>query len=335
MTLILLAAGLGTRYGGLKQLEPAGPNGELLMDYAIFDAHRAGFDRVIFIIRRDFEAAFRSAISDKFANVLRVDHAYQSPHDLPSPYTCPPDREKPWGTNHALLAARELITDPCVVINADDFYGLESFVNHAKFFGMVDKHPISNTEYPTEKISSRGEAASKLDIGNSVLDIGYSNSIPHFAMAGYRLSATLSPHGTVARGVCKSSPDNQLLTIREHFKIRPTPDNTAEDISDPANPIPFTGLEPVSLNNWAFTPAVVPLLQNYLSDWLSQNHANPKAECYLPSAVDHLIANRLATVSILPTSSPWFGITYKDDLPSVQQQLLALHASGHYPSKLF
>jgi hypothetical protein len=276
------------------------------MDYSIFDARRAGFDRGVFIIRRDFEAAFRAQISNRFASTLRVDHAFQSPDDLPAPYTCPSTREKPWGTAHALLAARDLLTDPCVVINADDFYGLESFQNHAKFFD-----------------GNRMQSNAIDSIRN-----------PRFAMAGYTLRATLSPHGTVARGVCRASATNLLLSIREHTKIRATP-NGAEDIADPANPVPFTGGEPVSLNNFAFTPAVVGLLTQYFCGWLCQNEGNPALECYLPTAVGHFITHNLATVAVLPCSAPWFGVTYQDDVPGVKARLAAPHAEGCYPSKLW
>ena len=303
MTLILLAAGLGSRYGGLKQLEPVGPAGETLMDYSIFDARRAGFDRVIFIIRRDFEDAFRAAVLSKYAATgLCFELAFQSHDDLPAPFTRPAERQKPWGTAHALLAARDLLDAPFVVINADDFYGLESFQNHALFFNSTGRN--------------------------------------RFAMAGYQLADTLSPHGTVARGVCKAGDKNQLLSIREHHKIRALEGACphapqAEDIADPANPVRFTGREPVSLNNWAFTPEAIPLLSDYFADWLADHHADLKAECYLPSAVDHFIANGLATVTVLPTRGPWFGVTYKEDLPAVQSQIAALHAAGHYPPVLW
>jgi len=320
MTLVLLAAGLGSRYGGLKQIEPVGPNGETLMDYSILDAQRAGFDRVAFIIRRDFEDAFRASILKKIPASLRVELAFQSHDDLPAPFTRPVHREKPWGTTHALLAARELLDDNFVVINADDFYGLESFANHAKFFGMVGKCSISNREFST------GNCASKqIPVENSLLDIEHSNSLPRFAMAGYRLQNTLSPHGTVARGVCRAFENGTLLSIREHTQIRALPNGAAEDIADPANPVPFTGDEPVSLNNWAFTPEVVPLLSEYFAEWLAENHANPKTECYLPTAVGHFIARGLATVEVLPCSAPWFGVTYKEDLPEVKARLAALY----------
>ena len=298
MTLVLLAAGLGTRYGGLKQIEPVGPNGETLMDYSIFDAQRAGFDRVLFIIRRDFEAAFRASILEKFRASIRVELAFQDPGDLPAPFTRPPNREKPWGTAHALLAARDLLHDPFVVINADDFYGLESFQNHAAFFNGFQPSAFSPH--------------------------------PSFAMAGYTLRGTLSPHGTVARGVCRASPQNTLLSIREHTKIRALPDGGAEDIADPANPVRFTGDEPVSLNNWAFTPDVVPLLSDYFAAWLAEHHDDPKAECYLPSAAGCFIAEKRATVRVIPCSAPWFGVTYKEDVPGVKSRLATLHANGVY-----
>jgi len=306
MTLILLAAGLGSRYGGLKQIEPLGPHGETLMDYSIYDAQRAGFDRVIFIIRRDFEAAFRDTISSKYQSRLAIEHAFQSMDDVPHPFIKhAPARQKPWGTTHALLAARHIIKkDPFVVINADDFYGLESFQNHAKFF---------ETQIPKSP----------------------NPQIPKFAMAGYRLRNTLSPHGTVARGVCRASATNQLLSIREHTKIRALENGAAEDIADPSAPVAFTGDEPVSLNNWAFTPAVMDLLVQYFCAWLCQNEGDPAKECYLPTAVGHFITKNQATCSILPCSAPWFGVTYKDDVPGVKSRLAALHAEGVYPEKLW
>jgi len=312
MTLVLLAAGLGSRYGGLKQIEPVGPNGETLMDYSILDAQRAGFDRVVFIIRRDFEGAFRAVILKKIPASLRVELAFQSHDDLPAPFTHPAEREKPWGTAHALLAARELLDDPFVVINADDFYGLESFQNHAAFFQGLDLCRRQSTSGDSQQSSTDVDRRRQAS--------------PRFAMAGYRLRNTLSPHGTVARGVCRVSATGTLLSIREHTHIRALSNNAAEDIADPANPVPFTGDEPVSLNNWAFTPGVVPLLSNYFAEWLAENHANVKAECYLPTAVGHFITRGQAVVDVLPCSAPWFGVTYKEDIPGVKARLASLFA---------
>lgn len=303
-TIVMLAAGMGTRYGGLKQIEPIGPNGETIMDYNLHDAMNAGFDRVLFIIRKDFEETFRANVSSRYAGSLRVDHAFQSIDDIPHPFTPPPDREKPWGTTHAIYSARGLLDGPFCVINADDFYGRESFQNHIKFFQSLE------AQKPSPALS-------------------------HYAMAGYRLSQTLSEHGTVARGICRVAADGLLQSIAEHTRIRALPHGGAEDITDPSHPVRFTGDEPASMNNWAFTPDFIGHLARIFPAWLEKNHTNPKAEWYLPGVVDELIADRLADVRLLPTSSPWFGVTYREDLPLVQARLAALIDAGEYPARLW
>ena len=299
LTLVVLATGMGSRYGGLKQLDPMGPNGETIMDYSVFDAVRAGFNRVVFVIRRDFEAEFKERVGKKYEKLLKVDYAFQQLDDLPDGFTVPEGREKPWGTGHALLAARHILDTPFAVINADDFYGADSYRQLA---GYLSNPPQSNLV--------RG------------------------VIATFILSNTLSENGSVARGICSVDNDGYLRKVTEFTKIVKTSSGAA-DQTDPENPTSFTGNEQVSMNSWGFMPEFIGKLQDLLIEFLKERGTELKSEFYLPGAVDTLISRNEAMISARNSRDSWFGVTYREDRPMVQESLGKLVESGAYPSPLF
>jgi dTDP-glucose pyrophosphorylase len=290
-TLLVLAAGMGSRYGGLKQLDPVGPRGETLLDYSVHDAMRAGFDRVVFLIRRDIEKDFRAMVGARYDGKISVGYAFQQLDDLPAGFTPPAGRTKPWGTAHAVWCAREVITAPFVAINADDFYGAESFRRLGEFLSAVDPSAQPAT----------------------------------FAMAGYRLDKTLSEHGTVARGICEVGADHLLRGVEEVTDLARRADGEIA-----AGARTFAPDTPVSMNFWGFTPQVFPLLGEKLKGFLAAQAASEKAEFYIPSAVAEMIASGEATVRVIPTASDWFGVTYREDRPRVVESIARLAASGAY-----
>ena len=294
LTLVVLAAGMGSRYGGLKQVDPMGPAGETVLDYSVHDAVRAGFDRVLFIIRRDFEAEFRASVGARFAGRVQVDYVFQALDALPAGQALPAGRTKPWGTGHAVWCAREALAGPFAVINADDFYGAGSFSRLAAFL---------RTAAAAEK------------------------SAPEFAMVGFRLAKTLSEHGAVSRGVCAVAPDGTLAGIEERTGILATEVGTAPGDNYAPDTI-------VSMNCWGFTTVFLPQLDAAWRAFLAVNGASEKAEFYLPFAVNDLLRTGAARVRVLPTDDQWFGVTYREDKPRVQAAIAALVASGAYPSPL-
>ncbi len=295
LTLLILAAGMGSRYGGLKQLDPMGPAGETLLDYSVFDARRAGFERVVFVIRRDFEAQFRTEVGRRFERRVDVGYAFQSLDDLPDGFQTPAARQKPWGTGHAIWSARDAVTTPFVAVNADDFYGRDAYRALAEFFE-----------------GGRGETA-------------------QFAMAGYRLERTLSAHGSVSRGVCATDDQGRLRTVEEHTDIVRADDGTVRATAPDGTVVVLTGAEAVSLNFWGFTPEVFPLLEAGFARFLRSRLEEPKAEYYIPAAVTEMIAAGAAEVEVLATSAEWFGVTYRDDKPLVAAALAELTRTGEYP----
>jgi len=295
-TLLVLAAGIGSRYGGLKQIAPVGPQGEIIIDYSIFDAIRAGFDKVVFVIRRDIEADFKQAVGRRFEGVIAVDYAFQERDDLPAGYAVPADRTKPWGTAHAILAARHCIDEPFAVINADDFYGAEGYrLLHGFLAGSA--------------------------IGNP----------PDWALVGFVLRNTLSDHGSVARGVCRCADDGMLETVTERLAIER--DGTAA-IDQPTG-TRFSGDERVSMNMWGFTPDVFDILSKGFATFLAAGIGNPKAEYQIPVVVDGEIRAGRRRVKVLTTSDTWCGVTYTADKPQVTAHIAALVRSGRYPSPLW
>lgn len=298
-TLLILAAGMGSRYGGLKQMEPLGPGGEVLLDYSMYDASAAGFSRVVFVIRREIERDFRALVGRRFEARLPVVYVNQEIADVPAEFAIPEPlaRTKPWGTGHAIWAAREAVTTPFVAINADDFYGRDAFRLAQAFLGSP-------------------------------------NQAAQFAMAGFRLRNTLSPHGSVSRGVCRMDASGRLTKVEELTDIV----QTADGISDRSNhdaPRPLTGDELVSMNFWAFTPAVFPLLEQQFRAFLAVSAGSAKAEFYIPFAVSEMIAARQASVDVLETRGQWFGVTYPADKALVMDALRRLIAAGEYPEKLW
>ena len=298
-TLFVLAAGMGSRYGGLKQLDGLGPNGETIMDYSIFDAIRGGFGKIVFVIRKDFEEDFRKKIIRKYENHIPVEVVFQSIDKLPEGFTCPAERVKPWGTNHAVLMGKEVIREPFAVINADDFYGRDSFAVIGKFL--------------------------------SELPEGAKNT---YCMVGFRVGNTLSESGTVARGICSTDENRHLTTVVERTEIMRI--NGVVSYKDENGE--WVGIEdntPVSMNMWGFTPDYFNYSEEYFIDFLKENIDKPKAEYYIPLMVNKLINDGTATVEVLDTTSRWFGVTYAADRQGVVDKLQALADSGEYPSKLF
>jgi UTP-glucose-1-phosphate uridylyltransferase len=297
-TLLVLAAGMGSRYGGLKQIDPMGPSGETILDYSVFDAIRAGFGKVVFIIRPDFEQDFRERIAAKFAGRIDVGFAFQTIDQLPAGFTVPAGREKPWGTTHAILCARKAVHTPFAVINADDFYGQDSYAKLGRYLsGLAEK----STAY---------------------------------AMVGFTLKNTLSEHGTVARGVCKTDATGKLTDIQELTKIAKL-SHGAEHRGDDGVVVSLSGNEPVSMNMWGFTPAIFPQLEADFLTFLNTKGSEMKSEAYIPMSVGNLIRSGQATCEVLRSDSTWFGVTYREDKPVVQTSILLQVSNGSYPSSLW
>lgn len=293
-TLLVLAAGMGSRYGGLKQLDPVGPGGETLLDYSVYDAIRAGFDRVVFLIRRDIEKDFREQIGVRYEGRVAVDYAFQELGALPGGFTPPAGRSKPWGTAHAIWCARDAIRAPFAAINADDFYGSDAFAQLGGFLSSV-----STATQPAT-----------------------------FGMVAYRLGKTISEHGTVARGICQVDAGGFLASVEELTDLAPRTDGTIA-----SGDCTFAPETPVSMNFWGFTPQVFPLLEKSLASFLARHATSEKTEHYIPSAVAEMIAEKTATVRVLSTDSEWFGVTYREDRPRVVESISRLVAAGIYPGQ--
>ena len=299
ITLVVLAAGMGSRYGGLKQLDALGPNGESVMDYSVFDAIRAGFDRVVFIIRKDFEKEFREHIGSRYDGKIKVDYAFQSLSDLPGGYKVPEGREKPWGTGHAVYSAREIINGPFAVINADDFYGEDCY---RKLAGFLKNCPDS------EKISG--------------------------CIATFVLENTLSENGSVSRGLCSISDDSLLKKVVEHTTISRNAEGKVISLFE-GKELELTGKEQVSMNAWGFSGKIVEKLTALFEEFLAARGTELKSEFYLPGAVDRLINDNIANITVLNSTDNWFGVTYREDKPFVQAAIRKLIADGRYPETLF
>ncbi len=296
-TLVVMAAGMASRYGGNKQITGMGPNNEILLEYSVCDAMRAGFDKVVFIIRPDMLDDMKRICGDKLAQKIKVEYAFQDYTSLPAWYRVPEGRTKPFGTVHAVLCARDCVKEPFAVINADDYYGVDSFQKMHDFL-------VANAD-PSKA-----------------------------AMVGYRLKNTVSIHGAVTRGVCKVE-NGRMVDVDEVAKIRLYEDGRIADTSagEPGRDLDPNAL--VSMNFWGFQPAIFDQMQRYFEDFLkAADPADIKAECLLPVMVDHLLKSGEITVDMLETEAVWFGVTYKEDRPLVQKALLELHARGVYPEKL-
>jgi UTP-glucose-1-phosphate uridylyltransferase len=297
-TLFVLAAGMGSRYGGLKQLDGLGPNGETIMDYSIYDAIKAGFGKIVFVIRPSFEQDFKAVVVDKFKDLVETDIVFQEIDKVPAGSTYIAEREKPWGTNHAVLMGKGAIKEPFAVINADDFYGQESFGILADFLRSVD---------------------------------GKTNA---YCMVGYRVGNTLSESGAVSRGVCVVDENNMLKTVVERTHIEEKGGEISY-LDEKGEEVPIHPNTPVSMNMWGFTPDYFDYSEEFFKQFLAENGQKLKSEFYIPLAVNNLITQKIASCKVLDTPSKWFGVTYAEDRSQVVLKLNELVRKGVYPAKLF
>lgn len=300
-TLLLLAAGMGSRYGGLKQLDGLGPNGETIMDYSIYDAIQSGFGKIVFVIRKDFEEEFRTKILSKYEGHVPVELVFQSIDNLPEGFSVPEGREKPWGTNHAVLMAKDVIKEPFCVINCDDFYNRDCFKVIGKF--LADLPERSKNTY---------------------------------AMVGFRVGNTLSDNGSVARGICSKDAGENLTTVVERTEIMRVEGKVSYK-DEEGKWVAVEDNTPVSMNVWGFTPDYFDYSEAYFKEFLSdsKNMENLKAEFFIPLMVNKLINEKTATVKVIDTTSKWFGVTYAADRESVVDKIQTLVNDGVYPNKLF
>ena len=299
-TLLILAAGMASRYGSMKQIDPFGPNGETIIDYSIYDAIRAGFGKVSFIIREEFADKFKEIFEPKLAGKIETDYVYQSYDLTPFGIDKQIERSKPWGTAHAVLSARNQINEPFCVINADDFYGYEAFEKMAKFL--------------TEEVTDH-----------------------QFSLMGYQIDKTLSEHGSVSRGVCKVDDAGNMTEINERLKVyfKEVDGEKRIVFEEDGVETELPSSSRVSMNFWGFTPAIFGVSEELFKAFVPANESNPKSEFLIPKVADELIKQGKATFKVLPTSQKWFGVTYPEDKPIVQESIAALVKDGVYPEKLF
>ncbi|HLL43290.1 MAG TPA: sugar phosphate nucleotidyltransferase [Segetibacter sp.] len=297
-TLVILAAGMASRYGSMKQIQSFGPSGETIMDYSIYDAIRAGFGKVVFIIREDFAEDFKSIFEPKLKGKIATDYVYQNLDAYMGKHSVPAERKKPWGTAHAVLCAKDAVKEPFAVINADDFYGKDSFEKAYDFLTM--------------EVNDRT-----------------------YCIIGYELKRTLSENGSVSRGVCEVDETNNLTAINERTKIYRNEQGkiTYEDENGGLHEVNEDS--PVSMNFWAFAPNVFELLEESFHKFLDANITNPKAEFFIPVLGDDLIKSGKGVIKVIPTSAQWFGVTYKEDAPCVQADINKLIQSGEYENSLW
>jgi NDP-sugar pyrophosphorylase family protein len=297
-TLLILAAGMGSRYGGIKQIEPVGVCGEIILEFSVFDAIRAGFGKVVFVIREDIEKDFTEHVLPRFSSRIESDYVFQHMDDLPAGFKLPGDRKKPWGTAHAVLAARSILKEPFAVINADDFYGRDAFRAMGDFLA------------------------------------GCGADEKRYCMVGYSLKNTVSDFGTVSRGICEVDDKGMLTGMEEHTKLEKRADGVMSHLSGGGTRL-FTGEEPVSMNMFGFTPAVLPEMQEVFRNFLTENGDNPKAEFYIPTVANKIVADGTATMKVLGSDAVWFGITYQEDRPEVVASIRRLVDAGEYPAGLW
>ncbi|MBN2806261.1 MAG: NTP transferase domain-containing protein [Prolixibacteraceae bacterium] len=295
-TLVILAAGMGSRYGGLKQLDEIGPNGEAIIDYSLYDAIRAGFGKVVFIIRKDFEAAFKARFDQKLKGKIEVEYVFQDLNDLPEGYKVPEGREKPWGTGHAIRAAREAVQTPFAAINADDFYGAEAYAACADFLNT-----LATSDW--------------------------------YCMVGYRLDKTLSEHGSVSRGLCRTNTEGNLVDIDELTKISNTPSGIVYERDEQQFPLKADDL--VSMNFWGFHPSLFQHLEAGFVEFLKEKGQELKSEFFIPMHVGNLVKAGKTKVKVLSSAASWFGVTYQEDKPLVIERVKALISKGDYPEILW
>lgn len=301
-TLVIMAAGIGSRYGGgIKQLEKVGPGGEIIMDYSIYDAKKAGFNKVVFIIRKDLEKDFKEIIGNRIEKQIKVEYAFQEKENLPAGFTLPEGRTKPWGTGQAVLSCKGLVNEPFVVINADDYYGDEGFKKIYNFLTADE---------------NEGKTAT-------------------YCMAGFVIGNTLSDNGVVTRGICKKDENDMLTYVEECFDLKLEGDVVTGRTED-KTPVSVAPNVPVSMNMWGLTPDFFDVLENGFKSFLGTIDSNPlKAEYLLPGVIGELVEKKQATVKVLETNDKWFGVTYHEDKEMVVNSIRALVDAGKYPAKLF
>ena len=295
-TLLILAAGMASRYGSLKQIQQFGPSGETIIDYSIYDAIRAGFGKIVFIIRENFAEEFKEIFEPKLKGRVKTDYVFQDMSAFVNGHAVPADRTKPWGTAHAVLCAKDAINEPFAVINADDFYGRDAFEKMAAFL---------KTDCQPDK----------------------------YSVVGYELGKTISEYGSVSRGVCEVNGSGNLAGIRERSKVYV--DNNKLVYEEGDQKMELSPKTNVSMNFWGFAPSVFPISEKMFDRFLDKNISNPKSEFFIPIVVDQFISGGLGEVKVIPTSSQWFGVTYKEDAPGVQQSLSTLVNQGEYPNNLW
>jgi choline kinase len=296
-TLVIMAAGMASRYGSMKQIQQFGPSGETIMDYSIYDAIETGYEKVVFIIRRDFAEDFKNIFEPKLKDRIEVAYVYQEMNKYIDGFSVPPDRAKPWGTAHAILCAEDEVKDNFTVINADDFYGRDAFQKSLNFLKNGCKEDV-------------------------------------YAIIGYELSKTLSENGSVSRGVCDVDVNGNLLDINERLKIyRDNGKMVYEETDGSKNPVPEDAK--ASMNFWCFNPSIFGFLEVKFKEFLEKNISNPKAEYLIPFAADQYIKEKRGVIKVIPTSSQWFGVTYKEDAPVVQRKLNELVQKKEYPQNLW
>ncbi|MEO7961526.1 MAG: sugar phosphate nucleotidyltransferase [Ginsengibacter sp.] len=295
-TLLILAAGMGSRYGGIKQMDEFGPSGETIIDYSIYDAIRSGFGKVVFVIRQDFAEAFRNGFESKLKGKIETEYVMQEMDSCTDGFEMKVERTKPWGTSHAVLCAKDAIQEPFAVINADDFYGKDAFEKANKFL----------TETVNEKTH---------------------------CIIGYQLSKTLSENGTVSRGVCEVDDFDNLVSIVERVKVYRDGDQIIYEAGE--SKYPLAADTPVSMNFWGFDPSVFPFIQELFGRFLEENADNPKAEFFIPIIGDSFIQQPGCKIKVITTSAQWFGVTYKEDAPDVKASIRKLVDDGEYPEKLW
>ena len=295
-TLLILAAGMASRYGSMKQIEGFGPSGETIMDYSIYDAIRAGFGKVVFIIRKDFANEFKSIFEPKLTGKIKTDYVFQEMNSFSGELETQADRTKPWGTGHAVLCAKEVVNEPFAVINADDFYGKDAFVKAADFL----KQKCGEKQY---------------------------------AIIGYELEKTLSEHGSVSRGVCEVDAQQNLVSIKERTKIYKEQGEIIYEDGEGKHNVPLNSI--VSMNFWCFHPALFPSTQKLFLQFVKNNSLDIKAEFFIPLIAEDFMENCGGQINVIPTSAKWFGVTYKEDAPTVRASVDKLVADGEYPSSLW
>jgi len=298
-TLLIMAAGIGSRYGGMKQIDQVGPSGEAIIDYSLYDAIRAGFGKVVFVIRKDIENDIREFLKHKLTGKIKIEFVHQELDMIPEGYICPPDRIKPWGTAHAIWVAGKAINEPFVAINADDFYGRGSYIKMADY--LISKSQAKST---------------------------------NFCMIGYQIQHTLSEYGSVSRGICEADERSYLKAVVERTEIVKKNGGIFYR-DDNAREVPLSPDTLVSMNIWGFTTSILPHIEQEFSEFIRKNVSNIKAELYIPKIVNEIIKNRKGNVKILPATDKWFGVTYKEDKPLAIQNIRKLIEQGVYPDNLW